>query len=173
MKLHGIHHLTAVSASIRENLRFYTRVMGMRLVKRSVNQDDPSTPHLFWASYDGREVKPHSSLTLFGWQRGTRQARPGVGQTHHIAFRAPHAETQLAWRDHLRSLDISVSEVMDRQYFHSIYFRAPDGLLCEIATDGPGFLVDEPAETLGSELRLPAWLEPERDVLKAHLQPLG
>ena len=173
MALSGIHHITGITDDIGAAGEFYEAALGLRLVKRSVNQDDPSTPHLFWASYDGREVKPHSSLTLFGWQRGTRQARPGVGQTHHIAFRAPDAETQLAWRDHLRSLDISVSEVMDRQYFHSIYFRAPDGLLCEIATDGPGFLVDEPAETLGSELRLPAWLEPERDVLKAHLQPLG
>ncbi len=173
MVLTGIHHITGITDQIGAVAEFYEAALGLRLVKRSVNQDDPSIPHLFWASYDGREVKPRSSLTFFGWPRGTRPARPGVGQTHHIAFRAPDADTQLAWREHLRAMDVNVSEVMDREYFTSIYFRAPDGLLCEIATDGPGFLVDEPADALGTGLRLPPWLEPEREALEAQLQPLG
>jgi glyoxalase family protein len=99
--------------------------------------------------------------------------REGVGQTHHIAFRAGSADEQRAWRDHLQSLDIDVTPVLDRTYFTSIYFRAPDGLLLEIATDGPGFTVDEPAGSLGRELRLPSWLEPRREEILASLTPLG
>ena len=70
------------------------------------------------------------------------------------------------------ALGISVTPVLDRRYFKSIYFRAPDGLLLEIATDVPGFLVDEPLERLGSELMLPPWLEPERAAIAAQLAPL-
>jgi glyoxalase family protein len=69
-------------------------------------------------------------------------------------------------------MGLSVSPVMDRTYFESIYFRAPDGLLVEIATDGPGFLVDEPAEALGETLKLPAWLEPRRDSIEQTLVAL-
>lgn len=65
-----------------------------------------------------------------------------MGQTHHIAFRVPDADTQLAWRGHLLSQGVAVSEVMDRTYFASVYFYAPDGLLLELATDGPGFSQD-------------------------------
>lgn len=95
-----------------------------------------------------------------------------MGQTHHIAFRAADAEQQLAWRDHLLSLGVEVSPVLDRSYFTSIYFRAPDGQLLEIATDGPGFAVDEEPAALGSELRLPPWLEGEREAIRRELQPL-
>lgn len=172
MALEGIHHVTGITGDIERAHEFYTEALGLGRVKRSVNQDDAKTPHWFWASYDRREVKPHSSYSLFGWPGSTYPARGGVGQTHHIAFRAPDAETQLAWRDHLLSQGVEVSPVMDRDYFRSIYFRAPDGQLLEIATDGPGFTVDEEVETLGSELRLPAWLEPRHDEIAATLRPL-
>jgi glyoxalase family protein len=95
-----------------------------------------------------------------------------VGQTHHVAFRASSDEQQAAWRDHLLSLGVSVSPVMDRDYFRSIYFRAPDGLLLEIATDGPGFMVDEPRGSLGTQLRVPAWLAERHDEIEASLTPL-
>jgi glyoxalase family protein len=100
-------------------------------------------------------------------------AGPGAGQTHHIAFRAESADEQAAWRDHLLSLDIEVTPVLDRSYFQSIYFRAPDGLLLEIATDPPGFAVDEPADTLGQALKLPEWLEPQRADIESRLAPLS
>jgi len=100
-------------------------------------------------------------------------AGPGAGQTHHIAFRAESAEEQAEWRDHLLSLDIEVTPVRDRYYFQSIYFHAPDGMLLEIATDTPGFAVDEPAETLGETLMLPEWLEPQRDEIENKLVPLS
>ncbi|HEX5727029.1 MAG TPA: VOC family protein [Longimicrobiaceae bacterium] len=172
MALTGIHHVSAITGSVEEADAFYTQALGLRLVKKSVNQDAPQVPHWFWAGYDGREVAPHSSLTFFGWPRGGRQARGGAGQMHHVAFRAADAEQQLEWRDHLLSLGVQVTPVLDREYFQSIYFRAPDGLLLEIATDGPGFAVDEPEEALGSSLRLPPWLETERGRIEAGLAPL-
>jgi glyoxalase family protein len=173
MRLNGLHHVTGMTDDVVRAGEFYEMALGLRLVKQSVNQDDPNTLHWFWANYDGHTVRPQSSLTLFGWPGRAARAREGAGQTHHIAFRVPNAEAQLAWRDHLLSHDVPVSEVMDRTYFSSIYFRAPDGLLLELATDGPGFAVDESVEGLGSRLQLPSWLEPSREAIAPQLQPLG
>ena len=173
MRLSGIHHISGITDDVERAHDFLEGVLGLRRIKRSVNQDDPNTPHWFWGSYDGEQVAPHSSYTLFGSPRGGRRVWGGVGQTHHIAFRAVDEEEQLAWRDHLLSEGIEVSPVLDRSYFRSIYFRAPEGQLMEIATDGPGFLVDESADALGSSLRLPAWLEPEREGIEEVLAPLG
>lgn len=174
MRLEGIHHVTGMTDDIARANDFLEQALGLTLVKQSVNQDDPSTLHHFWASYDGQTVAPHSSYTLFGWPNANAlRARPGVGQTHHVAFRAPSAESQLAWRDHLLSLGIDTSPVLDRTYFTSIYFTAPDGMLFEIATDGPGFAVDEPVEALGADLKLPGWLEQERATLSRVLAPIG
>ncbi len=156
MALQGIHHITGITDDIERAHDFFSEALGLRLVKKSVNQDDPATLHYFWARYDGGEVAPHSTLTLFGWPNSTYRARGGVGQTHHIAFRAEDDEEQLAWREHLLSLGVEVSPVMDRSYFKSIYFRAPDGMLLEIATDGPGFAIDEDPSELGASLKLSA-----------------
>lgn len=172
MALHGIHHVTGHTDDLGAAGEFYERALGLRLVKRSVNQDDPDTLHYFWATYDGQTVKPHSDMTLFGWPANARRAREGVGQTHHVAFRATDESQQLAWREHLLGLGLNVSPVMDRSYFKSIYFRSPDGLLIEIATDPPGFSVDEDPATLGQSLKLPAWLETRRDEVEAGLRPL-
>jgi glyoxalase family protein len=97
----------------------------------------------------------------------------GAGTTHHVAWRAAGAEELQAWLDRLVELGLRPTAVQDRQYFHSVYFRMPDGILVEIATDGPGFLVDEPAETLGQGLSLPPWLEEERPTLERELTPIG
>jgi glyoxalase family protein len=314
MELTGIHHLTAVSAQIRENHLFYTRTMGMRLVKRSVNQDDVSAYHLFYADAVG---SPGSDLTFFDWpvpreRRGTRSisrthlriagaesmewwaaylrekdvtaspvverdgrltldledpegqrlsliddggageahpwerapvpaahqirglgpivlsvpalaptdallrkalgmrpvrtyphpenakhtvhvyemgaggpgaelhvaeqpdlpvAQPGAGGVHHVAFRIPDADYD-AWAERLNTLRIPNSGEVDRFWFHSLYFREPNGILFEIATDGPGFGVDEDAATLGEKVVLPPFLEPKRDVIVANLKPI-
>jgi glyoxalase family protein len=172
MRLEGIHHITGISDDLERADEFYDAALGLRIIKKTFNQDDPSTKHWFWANSDGTSVAPHSSMTLFGWPKGARQARGGVGQTHHIAFRAESAQQQLEWRDHLLSIGVDATPVMDRTYFQSVYFHAPDGLLVEIATDGPGFTIDEQREALGLELRLPAWLEPDRDRIAAELTPL-
>lgn len=173
MALEGIHHISAITTDLERLDVFYGQALGLRLVKRSFNQDSPNIKHWFWASYDGTSIAPHSALTFFGWPPRGHPARTGVGQTHHIAFRARTPEHQLAFREHLLSMGVGVSPVMDRTYFTSIYFRDPDGLLLEVATDGPGFAIDESPDALGVELRLPAWLDPERAAIEAGLRPLG
>lgn len=173
MRLSGIHHISGITDDVERANDFYQQVLGLRLVKRTVNQDDLVTPHLFWAHHQDGAIAPHSGMTLFGWPASMHRSRGGAGQTHHIAFRARSAEEQLAWRAHLMERQIAVSEVLDRKYFRSIYFRSPDGLLLEIATDGPGFDVDEPAEALGATLTLPAWLEPRRDEIERTLTSIG
>jgi glyoxalase family protein len=141
MALTGLHHITGMTDDIARTSDFYEAALGLRLIKKTINQDDPDTPHWFWANYDGTRVLPGSSWTLFGWSPRHPRARGGIGQTHHVAFRAKDADEQLAWREHLLGLGLDVSPVMDRRYFTSIYFQAPDGQLLEIATDGPGFAV--------------------------------
>jgi len=172
MELQGIHHITGITADLEEAGEFYEAALGLKLVKKTLNQDDAETKHYFWAHYDGREVGPHSALTLFGWPGSRHRTRPGAGQTHHIAFRAASEEEQSEWREHLLGMGIPVSPVMDRKYFRSIYFQAPDGLLLEIATDGPGFAVDEAPDALGARLQLPAWLEDRRTEIQEDLTPL-
>ena len=102
--------------------------------------------------------------------------RMGSGMVHHLAFRAPDAEAQKRWQTTLREKGLQVTDVKDRQYFRSIYFRDPDwtsGLLFEIATDGPGFLIDESEETLGDALKLPPRLESRREELEGVLPTLA
>jgi len=312
MQLTGIHHLTAVSADAPGNVRFYTQMLGMRLVKKTVNQDDVSAYHLFYA--DG-EARPGTDLTFFDWpapreKRGTHSiirtalringaslpwwqerlakagvqhgdivmrddratlefqdpegqrlaliddegagdARPwakspvpaehqirglgpitlsvpelrptdivltavmgmrkvrdyahpqgkepvhvyqmgeggpaaelhvavqpglpvaqqGAGAVHHVAFRTPDDQYDL-WAERLQSMRIPNSGKVDRFYFRSLYFREPNGILFEIATDGPGFTTDEPMERLGEKLALPPFLEPRRAEIEAGLKPL-
>lgn len=172
MRIEGIHHVSGITGDLDRAGAFLTDALGLQLVKKTYNQDDGRTLHYFWAHYEGGQVTPGSAYTLFGWPGSTYHARGGVGQTHHVAFRAADAEEQLEWREHLLSLGIDVSPVMERTYFRSIYFRAPDGMLFEIATDGPGFEADESVEELGSHLMLPAWLEQSRGTIERSLTPL-
>ena len=97
----------------------------------------------------------------------------GPGTTHHIAWRVVDDTTERAWLARLEELGLRPTPIQDRKYFESIYFRMPDGILVEIATDGPGFLVDEPRESIGQALSLPAWLEPERVTLERELEPIS
>lgn len=291
MSIAGLHHVTATSGPPRPNLAFYAGTLGMRLVKRTVNFDDPSVHHLYFGDAAGSPgtimttfpfpqaragqagVGAASAVTfatpdparrlealtaagfaitaeqtygapiwcfsdpdglalelvagpegLFGvtlWladpeptarlladvfgyrageeqrqRRGTRlrmtlpgeapgrvvdlwrsddapPARDGAGTVHHVAFRARDRAHQDALADALRARGERLSPRKDRQYFESIYFRAPGGVLFEIATDAPGFTVDEPAEALGTSLKLPPWLESRRDRIEAALPPLG
>jgi predicted esterase len=98
--------------------------------------------------------------------------QPGAGTVHHIAFRTPDADTQLSWRDTLRKSGVNVTEVRDRKYFRSIYFNSPGGVLFEIATDRPGFTVDEASAELGNALKLPAAYEPMRAEIEKRLPGL-
>jgi glyoxalase family protein len=311
LPLLGIHHVTAVTARAADNLRFYTQVLGMRLVKKTVNQDDVSAYHLFYADTKG---SPGTDLTFFDWaaipprrlgnrmitrtalrvanrtslewwkkhlqeraqkvgeiveragrasllfedregqqlilvedlaqgtpyekspvpaehqvhglgpveitiptmpktatvltdllgMRSVRQfqepadgvihvyemgqggpgaelhvrLRPelpigqtGAGGVHHVAFRIPDDQYD-AWADRLDQFGIPSSGKIDRFYFRSLYFREPNGVLFELATEGPGFATDEPAETMGERLALPPFLEPRRAEIEKGLKPL-
>ncbi len=309
MQLTGFHHLTAITADAPGNHRFYTQVLGLRLVKKTVNQDDVSAYHLFYA--DGL-ASPGLDVTFFDWpvgreRRGTSaivrtglrvpgrdgldwwaahlarhlietdeimerdgrwvldfedpegqrlslvadpgsephhpwadspvardyqilglgavtlsvpaleptdrvlrevmtmepvrtyaethvyamagggetarelhvkvepdlpRARQGAGAVHHVAFRTPDEAGYRYWADRLQALRIPSSGPVDRFYFRSLYFREPGGILFEIATDGPGFAVDEPLATLGRKLALPPFLEGRRAEIEAGLKPL-
>ena len=317
MDLIGMHHVTAITADIRRNHWFYTTVLGLRLVKRSVNQDDVTAYHLFYADAIG---SPGADFTFFDWpapleRRGTHSivltsfrvagrealewwaarlhdhnvvtsgvgerdgravldfedpegqrlaliddggqgpdpeiwvgspvpaerqirglgpptmsvpsvtqtealltrvlgmgtartyaltdagqpnvhvyemgaggphaelhvavqpdlpvARQGAGGVHHMAFRTPTEDAYHAWTERLNSLGVPNSGEIDRYWFRSLYFREPNGVLFEIATDGPGFAVDEEVSTLGERIVLPPFLEPRRESIVANLQPLG
>lgn len=100
------------------------------------------------------------------------RGRVSVGAVHHVALRVPDRATQTRWRDELADAGLTVSEIRDRHYFTSIYFHEPGGVLLEIATDGPGFTVDEPLLQLGRRLMLPPWLEPDREQIVAALPPM-
>jgi glyoxalase family protein len=96
----------------------------------------------------------------------------GAGTVHHIAFRAPSDNAQLQWREVISKVPLNITPVLDRSYFHSIYFREPGGVLFEIATDPPGFTFDEPVEHLGEALKLPSWLEKRRAEIEQELSPI-
>ena len=96
----------------------------------------------------------------------------GLDLVHHLAFRAPDLATMTSWQGELLSRGVRVTQILDRQYFKSIYFREPGGVLFEIATDEPGFATDEPLLELGRHLKLPPWLEPSREQIAAALPSL-
>ena len=100
------------------------------------------------------------------------RGRMGAGTVHHVAFRARDNAEQLTWHDAIVALGYNVTPVLDRQYFHSIYFREPGGVLFEIATDPPGFAVDETPAALGTALKLPPWLEQRRAEIERRLPPV-
>jgi len=100
-------------------------------------------------------------------------AGQGAGAVHHVAFRTPDDAQYHAWTQRLSELGIRHSGEIDRFYFRSLYFREPNGILFEIATDGPGFAADEPMESLGEKLALPPFLEPRRAEIEKGLKPIG
>jgi glyoxalase family protein len=306
----GLHHVTSIASDPQHNLDFYTELLGLRLVKRTVNFDDPGTYHFYFGDDAG---SPGTLLTFFPWPHATRGSggigetsatsfsvaessldywekrlrdasvpvekapdrfgkrvlsfvdtdgtkleligdaagaaakhvrssevpaehsihgfsgvtlceagfestanvlekmgyaqtesdgnryrftstataggslasyidilvqtqltygRMGAGSVHHIAFRVPDDAAQAAWREELKGLKLNITPVLDRQYFHSIYFREPGGVLFEIATDPPGFAFDEPLESLGEGLKLPPWLESRRHIIENLVPPI-
>lgn len=307
IKPHGIHHVTAIARDPQQNVDFYTKVLGLRLVKQTVNFDAPHIWHLYYGDEKG---SPASILTFFPWPNISR-GRDGAGLTtatafsvpeeslgfwsnhlsslgveviqtkdanqnellelrdndgmrlqlvgtrgdqrsgwdgvgnipaehairglhavelsersidptasmlegllgmsiaseesgranfemgegqsgakvevlggvresglqaggtvHHVAFSAPDLQTMEKWQMELLEKGVQVTQIMDRQYFKSIYFREPGGVLFEIATDDPGFAIDEPLLELGKKLKLPPWLEPNREQIEASLPPI-
>ncbi len=167
---HGMHHISAISSNIERTNAFYSDLLGMRRVKMTSNFDDPNSAHWYWGVGDGQ---PGTLITYFERKPArTRRAQMGIGLTHHFALAVPDEDTQLEWRDKIIRAGYPVSEVRDRIYFKSIYTRDPDGHIVELATVGPGFLVDENVTTLGQRLQLPPWEEVNRSQIERVLRPL-
>jgi glyoxalase family protein len=166
----GMHHITAIGADIQRTHAFFHDLLGMRLLKMTSNFDDPTSAHWYWGVGDG---KPGTLITYFERDpKKVRRARIGTGQTHHYALAVENEAVQLELREKLLQAGLSVSPVMDRVYFKSVYTNDPDGHIVEMATLGPGFTADESLETLGTSLMLPPWLEKHRTSIAKHLQPL-
>jgi len=303
----GIHHITALAGDAQRNYDFYVKTLGMRLVKKSVNQDDPGIYHLFYGNTNG---SPGSGLTFFPWPMA-RQGKPGLGEAvkvalavpegsinfwaehfgkegvefdgpynrfgqdaigfkdpdrlqlelvfdekagqlpgwgqgtvpaqygirgfrgttlrlketeptarvlknvfgfkeieggenarlyttdapiggsviieegeekpsasgrgiiHHVAFRAKDENEQLTMREKIMKMGLHPTEVINRHWFRSVYFQSPGGVLFEIATDGPGYNVDEDVDKLGEKLILPPWLEPRREMIEKRLPEIN
>lgn len=166
----GMHHISAMASNIERTHAFYHEVLGLRLLKRTYNFDDPNSKHWYWGAESG---EPGTLITYFERDpRRTRRAQMGTGQTHHFAFTVRDEAEQLEFRERLLRADIRVSGVMERTYFKSIYTQDPDGHIVELATAGPGFAVDEPLDHLGSSLQLPPWLEEQRSEIERTVSPV-
>ncbi len=147
MTITGLHHITLVTANAQRNIDFYAGVLGLRLVKKTVNFDDPSAYHLYFGNETGA---PGSAITFFEW-KDVPAGKPGIGGTHHFALSVADENGLLKWKRRLIDLGVKfLAGPLDRKYFKSIYFNDPDGTIVEIATAGPGFAVDEAPEALGS-----------------------
>jgi glyoxalase family protein len=151
MSILGIHHITIVAANAQRTADFYSRVLGLRLVKQTVNFDDPGSYHLYFGDETG---KPGSAVTFFEWPNAPK-GRWGVGGTHHFALGVKDETGLLKWKRRLLDYSFSVDGPLDRHYFKSIYFRDPDGTIIEIATMGPGWTVDEAPDLIGTTYQAP------------------
>ncbi len=164
-QIRGLGPITISVPAIGATETVLTEVMGMR---RARQYGDAARPvHVYEMGDGGPAAELHVAV-----EPDLLPARMGAGGVHHVAFRTPDEETYQAWVERLRSLRVPSSGPVDRFYFRSLYFREPNGILFEIATDGPGFDSDEPIESMGEKLALPPFLEPKRAQIEARLKPL-
>lgn len=155
----GLHAVTMEQNQLDPTATMLTELLGMNLGSESASN---ATFQMADGS-SGALVNVMGGIDHLGLQAG--------GTVHHVAFRAPDLETMTLWQHELLDSGVQVTQIMDRQYFKSIYFREPGGVLFEIATDTPGFDIDEPLLELGKKLKLPPWLEPNREQIEASLTP--
>ena len=160
--VHGFHSVSAALEGYERTARLLTETFGYRLVDESANR-------FRFVSADDSALGRIIDLLC---QPDTAMGRVAAGSVHHIAFRAKDEAEQLQWRERLVDLGYNVTPVVDRTYFHSIYFREPGGVLFEIATEPPGFTLDEKVEELGTHLRLPPWMESARSKIEEILPPI-
>lgn len=151
MSITGLHHVTLVTARGARNEDFYTRVLGLHLLSASPHEEPRSHPHRRYADARGT---PGAIITFVEWPQAPR-GHPGIGGTHHVAFRTADRDALLRWKRWLTDAGVRVRGPYDRHYFTSIYFRDPDGAILEIATDGPGLHIDEPDGVPGSAAQRP------------------
>ena len=168
---HQIRGLGPIVLTVHDPARLeklLTGVMNMRQVRDYATPHARARIHVFAMGEGGPAAELHVVE-----QKDAPVARQGAGGVHHVAFRTPDDAQYEAWAQRLNELGVPNSGAIDRFYFRSLYFREPNGILFEIATDGPGFATDEPMETLGEKLALPPFLEPRRAEIEAGLKPLG
>jgi glyoxalase family protein len=156
----GLHAITLSERQLDPSATMLTELLGMSLAGEEGDRAR------FGMADGGSGALVDVSAGVF--DRGLQAG----GTVHHVAFRAPDLATMTLWQQELMSRGVRVTEILDRQYFKSIYFREPGGVLFEIATDSPGFAIDEPLLELGRHLKLPPWLEPSREQIAAALPPL-
>ena len=160
--LHGFHSVSAALEGYERTARLLTETFGYRLIDEAGNRFRFASPD---------ELAPGRIVDLLCLPDAAI-GRVAAGSVHHIAFRAKDQAEQLLWREHLVTLGYNVTPVIDRTYFHSIYFREPGGVLFEIATEPPGFTLDENVKELGTHLRLPTWMESARGQIEEILPPI-
>lgn len=159
--IRGFHHVTLSENGYERTASLLTSTLGFK----------PIQAHGARFRYAANSGEPGTMVDLICAPEG-RPGRVAVGTVHHVAWRTPTNGQQEKWREALRDLQFNVTPIIDRTYFHSIYFREPGGVLFEIATDPPGFAVDEPADRIGRSLVLPSWLESERAEMERILPPI-
>lgn len=150
-RIEGIHHITLMCSDAQRTVDYYTGVLGLRLVKKTVNFDDPGSYHLYFGNQLGT---PGSVISFFAWPRA-QPGHEGVGGTHHFALLVETRDGLLKWKRRLTDRGIAVNGPLDRHYFESIYHRDPDGTVIEIATRGAGWTRDEHPDRIGTEHRPP------------------
>ena len=164
--LSGFHSVTLWLDEIEPTAELLTGQMGYTFTERAANRHRFTGGPGSLARYVDILHRPQQPEDL------PDDAIFGAGSIHHIAFRVPSDEEQLEYQASLRAAGHGVTPVRDRSYFHSIYFREPGGVLFEIATETPGFTIDEPVEALGESLKLPEWFEPNRSLIETSLPEL-
>lgn len=160
-QIRGFHGATAWVRHAEPTARLLTEVFGLEAVAAEGNRTRYGLP--------GKKDGTHFDLVE---DPSLPPARHGAGTVHHLAWRVPDDATHATTRAAIEGAGFSVTPIIDRQYFHSIYLRDPNGLLFEVATDNPGFTVDEPLDELGAHLHLPPQYEPHRATIEAALPPL-
>ena len=159
--IRGFSGITMAEANLEPTATMLTEILGFRFSRKEGNR----------FRYEGGEVGSGARIDVLV-RPDQPQGRIAVGTVHHVAWRTEDDAHELDWQRHLLEHGHHPTPVQDRQYFHSIYFREPGGVLFEIATDNPGFAVDEPVEELGEHLKLPPWLETHRAEIEQALLPL-
>jgi glyoxalase family protein len=166
-QIRGLGPIVMTVPELRPTDLVLTEVMNMKQVRDYPHPEQKGDGvHVYQMGEGGPAAELHVAV-----RPNLAPARPGAGGVHHVAFRSPDADYD-AWAAQLKDMRIPNSGKVDRYWFHSLYFREPNGILFEIATDGPGFAVDEPLDKLGETLVLPPVLEAERKQIEAGLKPL-
>lgn len=166
-QIRGLGPITISVPDLGPTEAVLTRLMGMRRLGDHPSPDGQGQVHVFSMGEGGPGAELHVAV-----QPGLPVARQGAGAVHHVAFRVADNEAIRQWAERLRTMRVPSSGEVERYYFRSVYFREPGGNLFELATDGPGFAVDESFETMGESLSLPPFLEPRRAQIEAGLKPL-